>query len=189
MFSVEREKNIAFEKIYRSYFPKLKSFAVEYVVLEEDAENIIQDVFADLWERREMLAMDTGLMALLFTSVKNRCLNHLKHVAIQKKYTDQLQEEFLLMFRMNFESLEAFNQHLFSEPEIDKIIDRAICSLPEKCRRIFIMSKIDNKKQKEIAAELQLSVNTVESQMAIAYRKLKEKLKNYLPLYLFLLLF
>lgn len=187
MFPVEKEKNNGFERIYRSYFSKLKSFALEYVFFEEDAENIVQDVFADLWEKRDMISIHTNQMSFLFISVKNRCLNHLQHIAIHKKYTNKLQEEHLLMFKMNLESLEAFDQRLFSEPDVDAIIDSAINSLPEKCRKIFIMSKIEGKKQKEIAAELQISVSTVESQMSIAYRKLKEELKNHVPLYLFLL--
>jgi RNA polymerase sigma-70 factor (ECF subfamily) len=82
--------------------------------------------------------------------------------------------------------LEAFDEQLFSEPDIETVIQSAIESLPEKCREIFILSKIEGKKQKAIAQELNISVNTVENQMAIAYKKLKEILKDYLPLLIFL---
>ena len=66
-------------------------------------------------------------------------------------------------------------------------VQKAIENLPEKCRQIFVMNKIEGKKQKTIAQELNISINTVESQMAIAHKKLKELLKNYVSLFIFLI--
>ncbi len=120
-----------FEEIYVSWFSRMKYFALEYVVSEEDAENIVQDVFT--------------------------------------------------------ESLELFDQSLLSEQDIERIITEVVDSLPKKCREIFIKSKIEGKKQKDIAAELNISLKTVENQMAIAYKKIKSELKDYLPLLIFLL--
>ena len=90
--------------------------------------------------------------------------------------------------QIKFQSLEAFDELLFSEPDIETVIQNAIESLPQKCREIFILNKIEGKKQKIIAQELNISINTVESQMAIAYKKLKETLKDYAPLLIFLLI-
>jgi len=67
------------------------------------------------------------------------------------------------------------------------IISRALDSLSDKCREIFIMNKLEGKKQKQIAEELNISINTVETQMGIAYKKLRVELKDYMPLLLFLL--
>lgn len=181
------DKNISFEDTYLTYFSKMKYFAKEYVVSDEDAENIVQDVFLELWEKREALTMHTNLIAFLFTAIKNRCLNHLRHKTIIQDTASQLQEEYMLTLRMNLDSLEVFDQNLFSEQDIEKIITRALNSLPEKCREIFIMSKIEGKKQQEIASELNVSVNTVETQMGIAYKKLRVELKDYAPLLLFVL--
>jgi RNA polymerase sigma-70 factor (ECF subfamily) len=89
---------------------------------------------------------------------------------------------------MKLQSLEVFDEQVFSDTEIETVIANAIQSLPEKCRRIFIMNKIEGKKQRIIANELNLSIHTIESQMAIAYRKLKEILKDYLSLLFFLLI-
>jgi RNA polymerase sigma factor (sigma-70 family) len=83
--------------------------------------------------------------------------------------------------------LELFDQSLLSEQDIEKIISEVINSLPEKCREIFIKSKIEGKKQKDIAVEMNISLKTVENQMNIAYKKLKSELKDYLPLLLFFL--
>lgn len=175
-----------FETIYFTHFQKMKRFAMEYVVSGEDAENIVQDVFAELWEKRGMLSTHTNLIAFLFTSIRNRCLNHLRHKMIEQEATIKLQEEYRLTLRLNLESLESFDETLFSEKDIEKMLSDALDSLPEKCREIFIMSKIEGKKQKEIAAELKISLSTVETQIGIAYKKLRIALKNHIPLFVFL---
>ncbi len=185
---MEKQRNYNdFESIYLAYFSKMKYFAKVYVLSEEDAENIVQDVFADLWEKKEVLSMPVNLIAYLFTSVKNKCLNYLRHQIIKKETADQIQQTHRLTMQASLNSLEALDQDLFSEQETREILVRALDSLPDRCRQIFIMSKIEGKKQKEIAAELNISTNTIESQMKIAYKKLRTELKDYLPLLLFLL--
>lgn len=183
----EQRENIKFEDIYLSYFSKMKHFATEYVISDEDAENIVQDVFVELWENKEMLNMHMNLIAYLFTTIKNKCLNHMRHKIVVQNTATKMQEEYLISLRMNLDSLEAFDNKLFSDQDIEKIINRALDSLPEKCRTIFFMSKIEGKKQKEIAQELNISTNTVGTQIGIAYKKLRTELKDYLPIMLFLL--
>lgn len=182
----EQEKRVRFEDIYLSYFSKMKYFAKEYVISEEDAENIVQDVFVELWENKEMLNMHMNLIAYLFTTIKNKCLNHLRHKLVVQETASKLQEEYAISLRMNLDSLEVFDNNLFSDHDIEKIISRALDALPEKCRAIFIMSKIEGKKHNEIAQELNISINTVGSQIGIAYKKLRTELKDYLPILLFL---
>lgn len=183
----EQRENIKFEDIYLSYFSKMKHFATEYVISDEDAENIVQDVFVELWENKEMLNMHMNLIAYLFTTIKNKCLNHMRHKIVVQNTATKMQEEYLISLRMNLDSLEAFDNKLFSDQDIEKIINRALDSLPEKCRTIFFMSKIEGKKQKEIAQELNISINAVGTQIGIAYKKLRTELKDYLPIMLFLL--
>ncbi|MBC5641450.1 RNA polymerase sigma-70 factor [Parabacteroides sp. BX2] len=182
----EQEKKIRFEDVYLSYFSKMKYFAKEYVISEEDAENIVQDVFVELWENKEMLNMHMNLIAYLFTTIKNKCLNHLRHKLVVQETANKLQEEYTISLRMNLDSLETFDNNLFSDQDIEKLISRALDALPEKCRAIFIMSKIEGKKHNEIAQELNISINTVGSQIGIAYKKLRTELKDYLPILLFL---
>ena len=104
-----------------------------------------------------------------------------------REAVNQMQEEYQITLNVKLASLELFDQSLLSEQDVEKIISDAIDSLPEKCREIFIKSKIEGKKQKDIAAELNLSLKTVENQMNIAYKKIKSELKDYLPLLLFFL--
>lgn len=187
MLTNKREIPYDFEEIYVSYFSRMKYFALEYVLSEEDAENIVQDVFTELWERKEILTYNINLVAFLFTSIKNRCIDHLRHRVIAREAVNQIQEEYQVTLKVKLASLELFDQSLLSEQDIEKIVSEVINSLPEKCREIFIKSKIEGKKQKDIASEMNISIKTVENQMNIAYKKLKSELKDYLPLLLFLL--
>ena len=151
-----------FEKLYKLYYPKMFAFAKNYVPANEDAENIVHDVFLTLWERKEEIEISFTLTTYLFTLVKNRCLNFLRHKLIEEEYNSQMKEE------------------------LQEIIRRALDTLPERCREIFIKSRIEGLKYKEISDELGISVNTVENQMVTALKKLRVALKDYLPLLLFL---
>ena len=177
-----------FEEIYLTHYARMKRFAAEYLLCEEDAENIVQDVFMELWEQQFVLMSHTNLFAYLFTATKNRCLDFLRHKTIVRRTAEMLMDEQNLQLKMKLQSLEAFDEKIFSEPNIESIVQNAIETLPEKCRKIFVMSKLEGKKQKTIAAELNLSIHTVESQMAIAHKKMKEALQDYIPLLVFLLI-
>ncbi|MDR1331059.1 MAG: RNA polymerase sigma-70 factor [Tannerella sp.] len=178
-----------FENIYLANYPGMIRFAREYVVSREDAENIVQDAFAEVWETRKgFLSRRHHLLALLFASIRNRCIDFLRHQIVVREAEDFIQEAFRRDMQMRFDSLEAFDHDLLtSETGIDELIMKAINSLPEKCRTIFVKNKLEGKKQKDIAREMNISVNTVETQMSIAYRKLKQELKDCLPLLVFLL--
>ena len=176
-----------FENFYITWYSRVKYFARDYVLSEEEAENIAQDVFLEFYQKRDSLDFHINIIAYLFTSVKNKCIDYLRRKLLEQEAAAKMQEEFDLSFRMKFDSLEAFNLEGLSEDNIKNIIEKALESLPERCREIFVMSKIEGKKQKEIAEDLGVSVKTIECQMTIAYKKLREELKNYLPLLLFLL--
>jgi len=179
--------NKDFENIYTSNYSRLKRFATEYVLLEEDAENIVHDVFAELWERWPQLSGHFNLFAYLFLSTKNRCLDFIRRRNTAQKIINNITEEYYTTLRANEYALEEFNKNLFSEEDIETIIENAINTLPEKCREIFIKSKIEGKKHQQIAQELDISINTIESQMGIAYKKLRIELKKLLPLFIFLI--
>ena len=175
-----------FEQFYITWYSRAKYFAREYVTSESDAENIVQDVFLHLYERRDLMDAYTNLTAYLFTSIKNRCLDYLRKWVLEQETAQEMQDEFDMELRMKYDSLEIFNTQFSDETDIGELLDSALQKLPERCRDIFIMNKLEGKKQKEIAEELNLSINTVESQMGIAYKKLREELKDCLPLFIFL---
>jgi RNA polymerase sigma-70 factor (ECF subfamily) len=174
-----------FSQIYLTYYSKLIFFAKEYVVSEEDAENIVQDLFLFLWENREMLPTIINLNAYLFTLIKNRCIDFLRIKVNERNRYETIQTAFELELKLKLNSLEFFDSYRLSDENIEKIITEAIDSLPERCREIFILSRFEKLKYKQIAEKLNISPNTVENQISIAIKKLRVKLKEYLPLYFF----
>lgn len=177
----------AFSKIYLIYFPKLVRFAREYVVSIEDAENIVQDIFMYLWEHRDMLESLTNLNAFLFTLAKNRCIDFYRHqtfIDSQKESLDSLQNREL---KLKMEALMQFDENIFTEKEIENLLAQAIEHLPEKCRQVFILSRMNGLKHEEIATQLNISVHTVQNHIVTAIRKLKVELKDYLPLFIFII--
>lgn len=176
------ENNKAFEEIYIMHYSKMKRFAKEYVLSEEDAENIVQDIFADLWQRWDVFSSHKNLFAFLFLSVKNRSIDFLRHQIIIKQVENNIIEE----YKLNCYALDNLDHDFISENDLVITINKALNSLPERCKIIFLKNKIEGKKQKEIALELNISIKTVENQIAIAYVKLKKELKHLRPLFLFL---
>ena len=172
----------SFEKIYKLYYPKMFAFAKNYIQANEDAENVVQDVFVVLWEKKDELELSCTLTTYLFTLVKNRCLNYLRHKLIEEEFNTQMKEE--LGFKLY--ALESLEYSYPSEKELQSVLQRALDALPERCREVFIKSRIEGLKYKEISEELGISVNTVENHIVTALKKLRVALKDYLPLLLFL---
>lgn len=180
-------QEVNFEETYIRFYAKMKRFALEYVLREEDAENIIHDVFVELWEQWETHKRHNNVLALLFFMLKNRCIDFLRHKQVQQKLAEKTQNEYYLSLQANCAALSQFNENIGSEEDLHEIINKALASLPDRCREIFVKSKIEGKKQQEIASELNVSIHTVESQMGIAYKKLRKELRDLLPLLFFLL--
>lgn len=167
---------MSFSEMYLTYYSKLVRFAREFVILEEDAENITQDVFTDLWERRDSMDHVENMNAYLFRLVKNRCLDHLKHKIFEQKYVEVMQTSFEIELNLKLQSLDRFDGSDMSVGNDTEILVRAaINSLPKRCRDIFLLSRMEGLKYKEISERLGISVNTVECQMGIAAQKIKSK--------------
>ncbi|MDR1201718.1 MAG: RNA polymerase sigma-70 factor [Tannerellaceae bacterium] len=169
---------MTFNEFYIHWYSRMKHFACEYVISEDDAEDIIQDIFLELYEKFHLLENRVNIVAYVFTAIKNRCIDHLRHKIVEQETARRMQEEHFLTLRMKFDSLEILEENLFNEENLEEIITKALNTLPERCRNIFIKHKIEKKKRKEIAEELNISPKTVENQLTIAYRKLHEKLKR-----------
>jgi RNA polymerase sigma-70 factor (ECF subfamily) len=135
-----------FSRIYLLYFPKMVRFAQEYVISEEEAKNIVQDLFLYLWEQRETLSAISNLNAFLFTLIKNRCIDYYRHYSRferKKESLDAIQEREL---HLKMEALRQFDVTMFTAHEIEEILDKAIQRLPEKCRQVFILSRMEGLK-------------------------------------------
>jgi RNA polymerase sigma-70 factor, ECF subfamily len=178
---IERLKSgdrTAFELLFQFYYPGLVIYATQFAVDRGQAEDIVQNMFVRLWEKRQRVQLVDSLKGYFFTSVRNSCLNSLKHQQVESKYIGQLYDlsEKNLLYQPN----------LYIASELQEIIRQAIDELPERCREVFVMSRLDQLKNDEIAAKLNLSKRTVETHISHALKVLRVKLKDYLPLLILL---
>lgn len=164
----------SFEEIYSKYFLRLKRFAKEYVISEEEAENIVQNVFISLWQRADTGAFPDHLQAWLYESVKNGCLNFLRHASVMKDSENKLSLEYESLMKLNLQALEELNDEYLQMENLEELLSDAIDTLSPRCREIFVKCKIEGGRQQDVAKEHGISVNTVETQIGIAYRKLRE---------------
>lgn len=174
-----------FSDIYITYYPKLVRFAKEYVGVNEEAENLVQDIFLQLWNKSVLLGSMMNMNAFLFTMVKNRSIDFLRHRIVEENRNKSLLET--LEAEASLAALEEFDERTLSADDIEEIIQQAIDSLPERCREIFVMNKLKGMKYAEIAETLDLSMSTVDNQMGIALKKLRVKLQDYTPLFIFMI--
>lgn len=175
-----------FSDIYDLYYPKLLRFSHTYLIREEESENIVQDLFLYLWEHKDIIPTLQNINAYLFTLVRNRCIDYLRKEMNQEDRKGDLSEVENKEMQLKLYSLEMFDNDRLSDADIEKLLHQAIDKLPERCREVFIMSRLQNLRYKEISEKLGISPNTVENQIVIAIRKLKEELKEYFPLFLFI---
>ena len=169
----------AFEMLFRTYYQPLCQYAFTFLRDKEDAEEIVQSTFLMVWEKRETLSIRTSVKPYLYAMVRNACLNVIKHQKIKQKHAG---EEIALADR----SHDAVAQTVASN-ELEHRINTAVEELPEQCRMVFKLSRFEELKYAEIAAQLNISIKTVENQMGKALKIMREQLKDYLPLIMVIL--
>ena len=166
-----------FETLFSQYARGLVVYAREFALGEEEAEDIVHDVFVSLWERMETLSVDTA-KAYLFRAARNRCLDHLAHLRVRSKYQEKILKE--------QKPSDALDMDYYVETELRAYIDTAIAALPPQRRRIFTMNRLDGRPVAEIAVELNLSQRTVEKHIELAVRQIRTGLVQYLAVLLLL---
>lgn len=166
----------AFEQLFKTHFKALHAYANVILKDEDDAEEIVQNMFLKFWEKRDLLNVQTSLKAYLYKCVYHDSLNFLKHQHIKTKYQD------FAIHTMNAEHPPASSK--VEMTELENSIGLALNELPEQCRTIFQMSRFEELKYREIADRLGLSVKTIENQMGKALRILRLELADFLSLIL-----
>jgi len=165
----------AFEALFRKFFPALMAFSLKYLPDEDDAREVVHNVFINLWDKKASLDTSQSLKSYLFTAVHNRSLNVLRD---RRKFSDEEMPEI-----SSGENVHAQMESV----ELEEHINDVIAGLPEKCREIFELNRFDGLTYGEIAEKLGISVKTVENQMSKALRILREKLAHYLSLIVWIL--
>jgi RNA polymerase sigma-70 factor (ECF subfamily) len=172
-----------FELIFKHYYSRLCHYACKFIDENFVVEDIIQEIFANLWEKQINLESEAILKAYLFRSVHNRCLNYLNYKKITDKHHKIIQDKFA-MLELEYYGSEHGNAKSLFEMEIK--IEDVISTLPDQCRNVFELSRQKGLKNIEIAAELNISVSVVEKHISKALRIMRDALKDYLILLLIL---
>lgn len=173
-----------FERIFKLHYTSLTLFANRFLNDLSLSEEIVSETFTFLWEKRSDIRVTSSVKAYLYKMVQNRSLNYIKHKKIENEYVSYLIRNNLLTAYTYGGGGEC------DERELEDQIYKAIENLPDKCKRIFKMSRFDHLKNKEIAVKLNLSPKTVERQITIALEKLRNSIRYLLILFfVFLLVF
>lgn len=169
----------AYEHIFKKYYQRLCNYAGALLKDTTESEEVVQQVFVNIWNKREKIEIETSLQSYLYRAVNNAGLNRLKQLKVQRSHHEHF----------NYESVSAAEStsQSVSKNELEKSLYAAVDRLPEQCRLTFQLSRFEGLKYQEIANELNVSVKTVENQVGKALKFLREELKEFLPLILFYL--
>jgi RNA polymerase sigma-70 factor (ECF subfamily) len=159
--------NDEFERFYKKQYPALLHFARYLINSNEDALEIVNDVFVAVWNKRDKLQLNDSLKSYLFTSVKNSCINFQKKNRL--KFSELTDVDGASDYKAD-EGLEI--------KELNNDLDKALSLLPPKCKQVFLMSRVDGLKYQQIADVMDISIKTVEAQMSKALKIFKNNLKR-----------
>lgn len=168
---IRHDNHVAFSLLFERWYKELIVYANIFLRDMDKCEDIVQSVFTRLWENRYDLKISTTLAAYLHGSVKNQCLNFLKHERIRNEY-----QIYVTAFQDDFDDL---NRTLNFKECLEKF-NRSINELPEKYREVFILSRILGYKYDEIAIKTGVSKRTIEERMKKAILILKSLMKDFL---------
>lgn len=156
----------SFNQLFYQYFHRLSAFCYQYISDVAIAEDLVQDTFISLWDKRADFDHPLALKSFLYTTVRNKCLNHIKHQLVVQKHESSIVHE--------LHDDEDFNRKVIEEEVLGQLYDE-IKALPNGAQKIMGLV-LKGLKNREIADFLGVSENTVKTQKKIAYARLKAKL-------------
>jgi len=161
----------AFRFFFEKYYPDLCNLVNLYLHDPAMSEEIVQDIFIYLWEKKEKIKIESSVQSYLLSASKNRSLNYIRDERAKLDIHRRLAE-----FNRNTVEMP---DRVMDTNQLREVIDTAINSLPDRCREVYILGKEKSLSYKEISEELGISVKTVEVQMGIALKKLRDQLRPY----------
>jgi RNA polymerase sigma-70 factor (ECF subfamily) len=172
LFSLVKDENIeAFEVMYKRYWPELINAAYKRLQSRQKAEDIVQEIFISLYNKREVLEFTVSVKAYLSRALKFKVLNEFRSEQVRNTY---IKSQFLSDLCKN-----DFAKQIEAK-ELNSRVDKLLEQLPVKCRQVFNLSRNENMTNKEIALELNISVSTVEKHIGKALKILRANLKTYI---------
>lgn len=182
---IREDANKQFYELFRRK-DKFIRFAHTYVLNEQIAEDLVMDSFLYYWENRSHVDVNGNLQAYILRILKHKCLDYLKLQRIHNEIHKKMQDDALWDINMNIASLEQLQPQKIMTDECHKAVFSAVKQLPGKTREIFLMSRVRDMKNREIADKMEISEKTVEYHMTKALKFLKEKLKGMYMLTFFI---
>lgn len=163
---INAKERRAFRELFTEYYRPLVMFAMHYLDDQEACEDVVQDLFVAVWEKKESFLSEESIHGFLYNSVRNICLNRLKHQKVEEKYLD---------YSMHFASEDGEGDYEVLKEELYERLFRVIDELPPRCREVFLLH-LDGKKNEEIAELLNISLLTVKTQKKKAMSYIRERL-------------
>ena len=170
-----------FETLFKRFYPVLCRYAKSMLHDLDEAEEVVQNTFYILWKKRESIQIQSSLKSYLYRAVHNDCLNKLKHQKVRQVHAEDYKHTAGNAYEDSGKLLQA--------KELKRKIDQALEALPEQCGRVFRLNRFEELKYKEIAEHLNISIKTVEIHMSKALKHMREHLKEYLPVLIWMLTF
>ena len=170
----------AYETLFKQWYEPLCRYAHSMLHDQDETEDIVQKIFCKLWDQHEKLEIHTSIKSYLYKMTHNACLNKIKQLQMQAEHHE------IIAYR----SISTTNhvEQTLAHKELRQQIELAIAALPERCREVFLLSRMQNLSYIQIAQQMLISPNTVETQIVKALKILRTKLKDYLWVGMLLLL-
>ncbi|WP_299583023.1 RNA polymerase sigma-70 factor [uncultured Sunxiuqinia sp.] len=185
-FDVSSGNEQAFESLYNLYFPRLYAFSLKIIGDQGLAKDIVQNVFIKLWENHASLKHENP-EAYLYRMVRNASLNYIRHLKVVDKLNMNWKDQ-MLGEELYYIDMVGDEPYVLIARELQDEVIRVLDSLPDKCRQVFKMSRIEGKKNQEIAEYLNVSIKTVEKHISKALSIYRTHFSDYLPMHLLLLI-
>jgi len=185
---MEHARNSTFNDIYNAYYKKSFYFAKSYVHDDTVAEDIASDSLIKLREKLKTETIDY-VAPLLFTILKHKALDYLKHEEVKRSAFISLADWENQELSIRISTLETCEPNDIFSNEVERIVQETLSRLPEQTRQIFLLSRYEDKSNKEIAEQAGISVKGVEYHISKALKALRITLKDYLPLFYFFFYF
>lgn len=173
--AIQEGDESAFEALFREWYPALCGFARKFTSDPAEGEELVQEMFCQLWDKRSGFNPTTSLKAYLYAAVRNRCFNYLEHQKVRQRSQEAVTQ------RIAEQGRQSSPVQLMEETETQVRIEHAIAELPDRCREVFELSRYDGLKYAEIAKKLEISPKTVEVQIGRALKHLRGALSDLLP--------
>lgn len=184
-FDINSEMN--FGVFYNTYYQRFVRYAFYYVNDLPTAEDMTHDALLYYWENKHRLPIDTDVLGYILQSVKNKCLNYLKHLQVEIEYSKNHTKLYDWEIVTRIQTLEDETYGTIFSKDIMKIVMGALDELSDQTRNIFVLNRLENKSRKEIAGILGVSLQKIDYHINKANNHLLQRLKDYIPLiFLFL---